>query len=404
MAASTGPAHGTNTRPRLRPSTNPPPSDIGRPAASPTKGRSNSSPTAGTSSPTPSDAEDHDADPAQEIRAGGPVRDRSQVADQGGHREAEHQTRHHGEGTPPPAGRLVTGPPGGIVRGPGGGIGGCGGTVVRRRPAPGGAHGRPAPGPGSAAAGPVLGDVVVESAGRARSEDHRQDRQDARGDPGHQSPEEAHDEEHDHRDSLARVGPPQGCGRAPGPPSGDGGDGRGGTGRRGSTCSCPPCRPACYTPGCTGSGRGPVSPVPPPGSGRPRAGGRIDPAGRPRRPGPHSPGVVRRVTATPGSSRATASAPRAGWASTSSARGTWRSSESRTSPPTRCGPGGTASPAPPATRPGRRRPPTSRWPRPASAPRRRPRWPTARTARPAPVGTGRRSRSRGSLSSWRSRL
>src|SRR5665213_653175 len=56
MAASTGPAQGTKTRPRLRPSTNPPPSVTSRPAVIRAKGRSSRSPTGGTRSPRPSTA------------------------------------------------------------------------------------------------------------------------------------------------------------------------------------------------------------------------------------------------------------------------------------------------------------------------------------------------------------
>ena len=76
----------------------------------------------------------------------------------------------------------------------------------------------------------------------------------------------------------------------------------------------------------------------------------------PTGPGPPPPGLVRRVTATPGVEQHQGSRPRAGWASTSSASGTRRSRESRTRPPTRRGPAGTACPRRPATRPGRRPP------------------------------------------------
>ena len=74
MAASTGPAHGTKTRPRLRPSTNPPPSVTSRPAVSRAKGRSSRSPTARHQEAEPEHAEAPDPDPPEQVLRAGRAR------------------------------------------------------------------------------------------------------------------------------------------------------------------------------------------------------------------------------------------------------------------------------------------------------------------------------------------
>ena len=117
--------------------------------------------------------------------------------------------------------------------------------------------------------------VVVQSAGRTGREDHRQHRQDARRDPGHQTAQEP-DQDRTITASASQRGP-----------------GRQGFASAGATAPRhageverhTPVRPRCARSALHGGCqriRSGLSPGRPPGSGRPRGGGRSGRAGRPR--------------------------------------------------------------------------------------------------------------------------
>ncbi len=210
MAASTGPAHGTKTRPRLRPEDEP--SALGLLPAAGQPGERPLQPLAHRrdDQAQPDQAEDDQADPPQQV-LGQAQQAEQPRADQGEDGEAEHQAADHGEGS---AAATELGPagvsdPGPVRRGR------RWSTGARRRPrrsapevgaavpAPVGAGGAGGPG-GPVGTGGIRGSgrPVLETAGRPGGEDHREHREDARRDSGDQSAEEPDEDQDDHRNSL----------------------------------------------------------------------------------------------------------------------------------------------------------------------------------------------------------